>query len=184
MSPSPSSAAAMPERGKDAGQPDATRLAKSFAGAAMRLRLFFFLVGALVTVPVVVASGRTPAQGPGAAYLLSFDPATVETVEGKILRIHQVPQARVWLTGVQAQLQLKQGELSVQLGPAWFIDNQELHLEVNDRITVTGSRVRPGGVDSLIAMDVRRGDAVLHLRAPDGMPVWVAWRWRTSERSP
>lgn len=151
----------------------------------MRPRLFFVLVSILVTVPAVLAEGPGKSRGtsrPGAAYMLSFDPATLETVEGTVVRIHQVPSPNVWLTGVQLNLKTKQGaEVSVHLGPAWFIDNQELHLEVEDWISVTGSHVRPNGVETLVATEVRRGDEVLHLRGNDGMPVWVAWRWRTAE---
>ena len=71
------------------------------------------------------------------------------------------------------------GDLSVELGPSWFIDNQDLHLAVDDRISVTGSRVKTNGVESLIAIEVRRGNEALSLRSTDGTPVWVAWRWRT-----
>lgn len=38
------------------------------------------------------------------------------------------------------------------------------------------SRVKPNGVDALGAVEVRRGNELLQLRAADGTPVWVAWR--------
>jgi hypothetical protein len=142
----------------------------------MRTRLFFVLVAVSLTLPVVFAQGSV--KRPGAAYMLSFDPATLQTVEGTVVRIHQVPHPNVWLTGVQLGLRTHDGEISVHLGPSWFIDNQELHLEVEDHVSVTGSHVRPNGVETIVATDVRRGDELLHLRAPDGMPVWVAWHWR------
>jgi hypothetical protein len=37
--------------------------------------------------------------------------------------------------------------------------------------------VKPKGIDTMIATEVRRGEEVLTLRAADGMPVWSAWRW-------
>lgn len=153
----------------------------------MRLRLFFLLISVLVTLPVVFAQGfsKSPlghgSSRPGAAYMLSFDPATLETVEGTVTRINQVPHPNVWLTGVHLSLRTREGEVSVHLGPSWFIDNQELHLALEDRISVTGSHVRPNGVETIVAVEVRRGEEVLHLRSSDGMPVWVAWRWRTAE---
>jgi hypothetical protein len=62
------------------------------------------------------------------------------------------------------------------LGPTWFIDNQELQLKANDRVTVTGSRVLVNGKPTLIATEVKRGNDTLKLREPDGTPRWVAWR--------
>ena len=153
----------------------------------MRPRIFVLLIAVLLTLQVVFAqsSGKRPGVRPGAAYMLSFDAATLQTVEGTVLRIRQVPHPNVWLTGVQLGLRTRHdGELIVHLGPSWFIDNQELHLEMDDLISVTGSHVRPNGVDTIVATEVRRGDEVLHLRATDGMPVWVAWRWRTAESAP
>lgn len=138
-----------------------------------------------VVLVISVALARSPALRPpgkpGSAYLLLFDPASIGTVEGTIVRIHQVPAPKVWLTSVHALLRTRNGTMSVDLGPAWFIDNQELHLAVDDLISVTGSLVKTKGVDSMIAVEVRRGEEFLRLRGTDGMPVWVAWRWRTPE---
>ena len=134
----------------------------------------------VVVLPLSVAFAAPPAlkpQGkPGADYLVLFNPAHVATVEGTIVRIYQVPSAKVRLTSVHALVRTKQGDVNVNLGPSWFLDNQELRLTMDDRIAVTGSRVKHNGVESIIAMEVRRGDEALKLRAPDGMPVWVAWR--------
>ncbi len=135
----------------------------------------------IVVVPLSVVFAATPAlkqpQGkPGAEYLVLFNAAHVASVEGTIVRIYQVPSSKVWLTSVHALVRTKQGDVSINLGPSWFLDNQELHLAMDDRVAVTGSRVKNNGVESLIAIEVRRGDETLKLRAPDGMPVWVAWR--------
>ncbi|MDP2273238.1 MAG: hypothetical protein Q8N23_13155 [Archangium sp.] len=138
----------------------------------------------VVVLPLSVAFAAAPALKPpgkpGAEYLVLFNPAHVASVEGTIVRIYQVPSAKVWLTSVHAMVRTKQGDVSVNLGPSWFLDNQELHLAMDDRVAVTGSRVKHNGVESLIAIEVRRGDASLKLRAPDGMPVWVAWRTQAS----
>ncbi len=140
------------------------------------------LVVAAMALSVALAQSPGPAgltQGkPGAAYMLLFDASCIDVIEGTIIRLHQVPQPKVWLTSVRAQVRTRQGDLSVELGPSWFVDNQDLHLAVDDRISVTGSRVKANGVESLIALEVRRGNEVLALRSTDGTPVWVAWRWR------
>lgn len=112
--------------------------------------------------------------------MVLFDPSKMATVEGTIERIYVVPSAKVWLTSVNVLLRTAQGELKVEMGPSWFLDNQELHLKVDDRVTITGSQIKNHGVESLIATEVRRNNEVLQLRGTDGMPVWVGWRWSQS----
>ncbi len=78
--------------------------------------------------------------------------------------------------GVHAWVRSGNDELEVHLGPAWFIDNQDLQLAAGDRVDVRGSRVTIDGKPALIAIEVRRGTDVLKLRDEAGVPVWVAWR--------
>lgn len=152
----------------------------------MKHKLFVGGLGlsAVLLVPVVLAQRAAPMREPppralaapiGSAYLLNFDPRKMATVEGRVVRLHQVPNTKVWLTSLNALVRTGEGDVNVELGPAWFIDNQELHLAVDDKITVSGSRVKPNGVDTMIATEVKRGTEVLRLRREDGTPVWVAW---------
>lgn len=152
----------------------------------MKHKLIFGVVGlsAVLLVPVVLAQRATPPrEAPpkalpapvGAAYLLNFDARKLATIEGTVVRLHQVPSTKVLLTTLNALVRTSDGDVNVELGPAWFIDNQELHLAVEDKITVSGSRVKLSGVDTLIVTEVRRGKDVMRVRRDDGTPVWVAW---------
>lgn len=136
------------------------------------LVVVLLLSGAFAASPTLKVQGK-----PGASYMVLFDPSRMATVEGTIERIYVVPSAKVWLTSVNVLLRTSQGEVKVEMGPSWFLDNQELHLKVDDRVTITGSQIKNNGVESLIATEVRRNHEVLQLRATDGMPVWVGWRW-------
>jgi hypothetical protein len=136
------------------------------------LTVALLLSAAFAASPPVKVQAR-----PGSTYMVLFDPSKMATVEGTIERIYVVPSAKVWLTAVNVTLRTGQGELKVEMGPSWFLDNQELHLKVDDRVTITGSQIKNNGVESLIATEVRRNNEVLMLRATDGMPVWVGWRW-------
>lgn len=144
-----------------------------------QLMMVVFAVLPVLSSAFAAAPALRPQGKPGAGYMALFNPSSMATVDGTVVRLHQVPSPRVWLTSVHALLRTKHGEVSVNLGPSWFLDNQELHLAVDDRISVTGSRVKVNGVESLIAVEVRRNEEVLQLRATDGTPVWVAWRVRT-----
>lgn len=140
------------------------------------------VVGVLLLSAAFAGSPALKPQGkPGAGYLVLFDASKMATIEGTITRIYVVPSAKVWLTSVHLLVRTSQGELKVELAPSWFLDNQELHLAVDDRVTITGSQVKTNGVESLIATEVKRNKEVLQLRANDGMPVWVAWRQGEAE---
>jgi hypothetical protein len=140
------------------------------------------LVAVLLASAVSAQSPRLKVTvKPGSSYLVLFDPSRMATVEGTIERIFVVPSAKVWLTSVHVMLRTTQGALNVELGPSWFLDNQEIHLVVDDRVTITGSQIKNNGIDALIAIEVSRNNELLHLRQSDGMPAWVAWRWRPAE---
>jgi len=74
--------------------------------------------------------------------------------------------------GVHLTLQTEKQTISVHLGPDWYIDKQTPHIEANDTITVTGSRVTVGGKPAIIAAQVKKGNEVLKLRDDNGVPAW------------
>ena len=62
------------------------------------------------------------------------------------------------------------------LGPSWFLENQDVVLKVGDRVRVRGSRVKWGGKPAVIAMTVTKGEMTLQLRDAAGVPYWAGWR--------
>ena len=70
------------------------------------------------------------------------------------------------------------GEISVHLGPAFFIENQDVKIEPKDKVEVKGSRITFDGKPAIIATEVKKGDEVLKLRDNAGFPVWSGWRRR------
>ena len=73
---------------------------------------------------------------------------------------------------VQLMLQIENGTIVVQLGPAWYVDKQTPRIEANDTITVTGSRVTMDGKSAIVSADIAKGSELLKLRAINGIPVW------------
>lgn len=120
------------------------------------------------------------AQGWGhqGSYNRIFDAKTVETVSGEIGAVHRITPMKGMSRGIHVTLKTEKGELEVHLGPAWYIDQQEDGLSKGDKVEVRGSRVKFNGGDALIAVEVRKGDAVLKLRDEDGFPLWSGWRRR------
>jgi hypothetical protein len=101
-----------------------------------------------------------------------YDLKTVQTIGGKVLSVERTTPAKRRGYWVDLMLQTENETITVQLGPAWYIDKQATRIEPNDTITVTGSRVTMDGRSAIIAGDVTKGNELLKLRDGNGIPVW------------
>jgi hypothetical protein len=143
------------------------------------------IVGAMACSTALAVVQPGPARqgrggwGPNGPYGRLYDPKTVETVRGRIVAVERVFPMRGMSAGVHVRLRTTAGVLDIHLGPAWFIDNQEITLKNGEDIEVRGSRVVVAGGPAIIAAEVTRGDDVLHLRDELGFPAWSGWRRRT-----
>jgi hypothetical protein len=101
-----------------------------------------------------------------------YDVKTVETITGRVLSVENitVPKRRGYL--VQVMLQTDREVIPIHLGPLWFIVKETPRIEVNDIITVTGSRMMLDGRTVVVAADIAKGNELLKLRQNDGIPFW------------
>lgn len=114
--------------------------------------------------------------GWGSAYGRMYDPNTVETVSGEVVKVEKFTPLRGMSGGIHVMLKTGPEEISVHLGPAWFFENQEQQIEVKDRLEVTGSRIAFEGKPAIIAREVKKGEDILVLRNEQGIPQWSGWR--------
>lgn len=145
------------------------------------VRFAFVMIVSLITGPLLAQS--VPARGmggwgPGKSYTRMFDPKSIATVTGEVVLIEQFTPPNGMSVGVHAIVKTGTESLSVHLGPAWFIENQEPQIAPGDKIEVKGSRITFGGKPALIAAEVRKGDDVLVLRDASGLPTWSGWKRR------
>jgi len=136
----------------------------------------------LTLSPVALAQGMkwrgSGGWGPGGAYGRMYDPKTVDTVTGEVVKVDRITPMRGMSGGVHLVLKTDKGDVSVHLGPQWYLENQDVKIEPKDTVEVTGSRVTVQGQPALIAAEVKKGDQVLKLRDAVGTPVWAGWRKR------
>ena len=64
------------------------------------------------------------------------------------------------------------GDITIHLGPEWYIDSQILQLKVDDNVIVTGSKVTYEGNLVIIAKEIIKDGQVLNLRDDIGFPLW------------
>lgn len=105
-----------------------------------------------------------------------YDPATVETVTGKVEAVETMTPMKGMGAGIHLKLKTDSGIIPVHLGPAWYIDRLDTRIEKGDRVEVKGSRVTFAGKPAIIAQEVKKGGEVLKLRDQSGIPVWSGWR--------
>jgi hypothetical protein len=116
--------------------------------------------------------------GTGSQYNRLYDATTVDTISGEVLSVEKITPVKGMSYGVHLQLKTEQETVSVHVGPAWFIENQDVKIELKEKIEVKGSRVTFDGKPAIIAAQVKKGDEVLKLRDENGVPVWAGWRRR------
>ncbi len=118
--------------------------------------------------------------GHNAQYFALYDPDAIDTISGVVEHVdRQTPLSDMYYgVFLVVDSEDEDYDLTVHLGPGWYIDNQDTEVKRGDSVTVAGSRIVLEGEPAIIAAEVTLGNKVLRLRERDGMPVWVGWRDR------
>ena len=111
--------------------------------------------------------GRGPGGGMGMG--MNYDPKTVETVSGEVA---QVQEMQGMAAGVHLQLKTAKETLMVIVGPASYLEQQQVKIAVGDKLEITGSRMQHPQMALLIAGELKKGDQVIKLRDDQGKPLW------------
>jgi hypothetical protein len=116
--------------------------------------------------------------GMSGQYGRMYDPKTVETISGEVVSVEKRAPMKGMSYGVHLTVKTDKETLAVHLGPAWYIENQDVKIAPKDIITISGSRIMFQNKPALIAREVKKGDEVMILRDENGFPVWSGWRRR------
>ncbi len=129
------------------------------ASGPMRKHFLVLAAIALVT-PCLVA--QTQPQ---------YDPATEAELKGTVEELKLVPP-----TGGKpiAYLVIKNGEEKTQvfLCPKSFLDEMGVTFAMGDAVQITGSKVKQGSADLILAREVTKSGDTVTLRFKDGKPAW------------
>ncbi|MCK9419615.1 MAG: DNA-binding protein [Nitrospirae bacterium] len=149
----------------------------------LRMIVLVLLVAGMVLPPAAFAQRGmrwkgSGGWGSGAPYGRMYDSKTVETVSGEVINLALLTPTKGMGQGIHLLLKTDKETIPVHLGPAWFIENQDLKIEKGDRIDVRGSRIMFQQKPAIIAAEVKKGSETLMLRDDNGFPVWSGWRRR------
>ena len=136
---------------------------------------------ALALAPQALAQGGprwrgSGGWGPGGQYARLYDPKTVETISGEVVKVDRITPLRGMSGGVHLVVKTDKEEVSVHLGPLWYLENQDVKIAPKDKVEIKGSRVMVQGKPAIIAAEVKKGDQILKLRDEAGVPAWSGWR--------
>src|SRR5664279_3851679 len=109
----------------------------------------------LLKLAVVFLAVSAFAQAPP-----KYDPATETKLKGVVAELKFLPPAG---GKPAAYLVIKSGEATVQvfLCPKSFLDDMGASFKADDKIEVTGSKVKQGDADLILAREVVKGDDTL-----------------------
>ena len=149
----------------------------------MKFGRFISLMGILALVLAATAACDQPGMGPGGgqgrgwgagdAYNRMYNPKTVETLSGEVVRVDQVPSGGRMASGVHFTLKTEKETVPVHLGPSWYMEKQAVTIAAGDKVEVAGSRIMYQGQPAIIAGEVKKGGQVLKLRDAAGVPAWA-----------
>ena len=105
-----------------------------------------------------------------------YNVKTVETIKGKVVSVDPFIPRRGMSHGVHLQVETQKGIVPVHLGPAWYIENQEITIKPEDKVEIKGYLTNFAGKPAIIAAEVKKGNMTLVLRSEDGFPMWSGWR--------
>jgi hypothetical protein len=128
--------------------------------------IFWVIVAVLMACP---SFAQERAESTGSR---RFDPKTVETVKGEVVRVDKVASPGGKGYGLHLTVKTEKETLSVEVGPAWYVEKQPVRIEAKDILEIRGSRVTSGGKPAMIAAEIKKRDQILKLRDENGIPAW------------
>ncbi|MEJ2763556.1 hypothetical protein VV869_06195 [Photobacterium sp. MCCC 1A19761] len=109
-------------------------------------------------------------------YGMMYDNQTLEEISGEVVSVDKIPMMHQMHEGAHLVVKTNQETISVHLGPAWYLERQDVNIMPGDKVSIKGSRITFDDAPALIASEIRKGNKVLVLRDADGYPVWSGWR--------
>ena len=127
----------------------------------------------LVAVALTFTLGETDAQrrrGRGNG-MPRYDTSTEVTMKGTVEKVESQIATMGW-NGTHLLVNFDGRSMEVHLGPTSYLERNNFAFAKGDQVEVTGSKVRMGGADVLLAREVKAGDRTLKLRDAQGIPLW------------
>jgi sporulation protein YlmC with PRC-barrel domain len=113
-------------------------------------------------------------------YVPSYNPNTVQTIHGTIQSVGAHKVKGITTEELSLHVKTDAGKtVRVAVGPRAYVESQNFRFHPGDPVTITGSMVKSGDHQVLMASQIQAADRTLNLRAQDGKPMWNPEAYKT-----
>ena len=135
--------------------------------------LTLLAVAMLVCAPVW-AQRSARGLGPGPR-VMQYETSKEVRLKGKVVGIQETdcPECPRGTKGTHITLKTSDQSFDVRLGPTSYLADQTFTVAKNDQVEVTGSKVKQGHAEVILAREVKKGDKTIKLRDSQGAPAWA-----------
>lgn len=106
-------------------------------------------------------------------YSGNFDSSMMENISGdvkKVMRV-QFPDKDCYVIAI-LKTQANNGKMAVNLGPIWYLEENNFMINEGDTIQVAGARARSNGRFLVLATELTKNGQTLNIRDKEGTPLW------------
>ena len=129
-----------------------------------------------------VSPGYGQGLGQGLPYGRIYNPQTEESIKGTVISIDRIASNQRMYCGIHLLVKTDEETIPVHLGPEWYIEealaNQDITIEIDDKIEIIGSRIIYGEKQAIVAAELKKRSKKLTLRDEIGVPFWSGWGGR------
>jgi predicted PhzF superfamily epimerase YddE/YHI9 len=130
--------------------------------------IVFLLICFAVLLAIAARAQKTESKTPGPP---KYDLQTETKVKGTIEEVKMPPKGGEKEI-VHLMVKVGPDTLDVYLSPKSFLDDMAMDFSKGDEISLTGSKVKVGEADLILAREVVKGNNTFTLRDDKGGPVW------------
>jgi len=106
--------------------------------------------------------------------MTQYDTTKEVTLKGTVEEVQEMdcPECPRGTKGTHITLKTSDQNFDVHLGPTGYLTDQKFTVAKKDQLEVTGSKVKQGDAEVILAREVKKGDKTIALRNAQGVPAW------------
>ncbi|HVC90894.1 MAG TPA: hypothetical protein VND66_09770 [Acidobacteriaceae bacterium] len=131
----------------------------------------------IITMLLVACLAGSALAQMGSSARRLYNPNTEITVKGTVEKVTEI--GRQGWTGTHLTLRTNEQTYDVHVGPSAYVAKSGFTFSAGNQIEVTGSKLKFGGADAIVAREIKKDGKVLTLRDRQGIPRWSRGPRRT-----